>query len=93
MAQYNINAMGSRHTATSVRQPGRTGFPEAVHKTLYLTFCEIQLRGGITATQALFNNGLDHRQAVEFFIGHGYQHQKRSPRKVANAPYLGDIIN
>ncbi|MBB6114124.1 hypothetical protein F4826_001002 [Rahnella inusitata] len=82
MAQCNINAMSSGQTATSVRQPGSTGFPEAVHQTLYLTFCEIKLRGGITATQALFNNGLDHWQAVKFFIGHGYQHQKRSPRKV-----------
>jgi len=80
-------------TATAVRQPGSTGLPEAVHQTLHLTFNEIQLRSNIMATQALFNNGLDQRQAVKLFIGHGYQHQKSSPRKVENAPYLGDIIN
>lgn len=70
-----------------------TGLPEAVHQTLHLTFSEIQLRSNIMAMQALFNNGLDQRQAVKLFIGHGYQHQKSSPRKVENAPYLGDIIN
>lgn len=43
--------------------------------------------------QALFNNGLDHRQVVKFFSGDGYQYQNRSPRKVANGPYLDDMIN
>lgn len=76
MALCNINAMGSRHTATSVRQPGSTGFPEAVHQTLYLTFSEIQLRGGITATQALFNNGQDLTgKRWSSLLDIGYQHK------------------
>jgi len=93
VAQSLIDAMRAGLAATRVGKTGGARLAVAVHQPLNLTLGKIQLRGRITATQTFFNHSLNDGKTVKFFVRHGHQHQQKSPRKVAYAPHLGDIMN